>query len=48
LPKDLPPYSTVFFHDQHWRGWGVMDEILAALHADARQQVKKNRTGYAC
>ena len=48
LPKDLPPYSTVFFHYQHWRDWGVMDEILEALHAHARQQVKKNRTGQVC
>ena len=41
LPKDLPPYSTVFWHYKHWRKEGVFDTIMATLHGQARLQVKK-------
>lgn len=41
LPKDLPPYSTVFWHYKQWRATGVLDQIMAALHAQVRAQVKK-------
>jgi transposase len=45
LPKDLPPYSTVFWHYKQWRADGVIDEISQVLHAQVRQSVKKNRGG---
>lgn len=45
LPKDLPPYSTVFWHYKQWRAEGVFDQILAVLHGQVRQQVKKNQSG---
>jgi transposase len=48
LPKDLPPYSTVFWHYKQWRSEGVLDEIMDVLHAQVRQQAKKNRTGRDC
>ncbi len=48
LPKDLPPYSTVFWHYKQWRSEGVLDEVMNALHAQVRQQAKKNRTGRDC
>ena len=41
LPKDLPPYSTVFWHYKQWRTEGVLDRIMASLHSQVRQQVKK-------
>lgn len=41
LPKDLPPYSTVFWHYKQWRSQGVIEQILTALHAQVRMQVKK-------
>lgn len=41
LPKDLPPYSTVFWHYKQWRSDGVLELILVALHGQVRQQVKK-------
>jgi transposase len=41
LPKDLPPYSTVFWHYKQWRAEGVLDRIMASLHSQVRQQVKK-------
>jgi hypothetical protein len=28
LPKDLPPYSTVFWHYKHWRTDGVLAKIM--------------------
>lgn len=45
LPKDLPPYSTVFWHYKQWRIDGVIEQIMTELHAQAREQVKKNRNG---
>ena len=41
LPKDLPPYSTVFWHYKQWREEGVFDNIMATLHSQVRAQVKK-------
>jgi transposase len=45
LPRDLPPYSTVFWHYQNWCEDGVIDEIMTQLHSKAREQVQKNRSG---
>ena len=45
LPKDLPPSSTVFWHYKQWRTDGVIEQIMTQLHAQAREQVKKNRSG---
>ena len=41
LPKDLPPYSTVFWHYQQWRSQGVIEEIRDVLHGRVRSSVKK-------
>jgi transposase len=48
LPKDLPPYSTVFWHYKQWRSDGVLEQIRDTLHAQARTQVKKNQRGQCC
>lgn len=48
LPKDLPPYSTVFWHYKHWRSEGVLDEILTTLHSHVRERAQKNRSGRDC
>jgi transposase len=45
LPRDLPPYSTVYWHYKQWRASGTLDEIMANLHGQVRAQVKKNRDG---
>ena len=45
LPKDLPPYSTVFWHYKQWRNTGVLEEIMSALHAQVRAQIKKSQNG---
>lgn len=42
LPKDLPPYSTVFWHYKQWRAVGVLEKIRDSLHGQVREQVKKN------
>ncbi len=47
MPKDLPPYSTVFWHYKQWRSDGVLEQIMSALHMKVRQQVKKNQSGLA-
>ena len=48
LPKDLPPYSTVFWHYKQWRSEKVLDEIMTALHAQVRQRAQKNLSGHDC
>ncbi|MFM2315614.1 MAG: hypothetical protein RLZZ04_4892 [Cyanobacteriota bacterium] len=45
LPRDLPPYSTVFWHYQNWCEDGLLERIETQLHGKVRQQVKKNRNG---
>lgn len=41
LPKDFPPYSTVYWHYKQWRAAGVIEELMNVLHQKVRQQVKK-------
>ena len=45
LPKNLPPYSTVYWHYKQWRKGGVFEELMSALHGDVREQAKKNQSG---
>jgi transposase len=47
LPKDLPPYSTVYWHYKQWRAEGVIDQIMEQLHGQVREAAKKNRNGQA-
>lgn len=48
LPKDLPPYSTVFWHYKQWRSDGVLAQIMTTLHSQVRQQAQKNHNGQGC
>jgi len=45
LPKDLPPYSTVYWHYKQWRAAGVLEKLMGILHAQVREQVKKKLSG---
>ncbi|WP_445301586.1 transposase [Microcoleus sp. MOSTC5] len=45
LPRDLPPYSTVFWHYQNWFEHGSLERIEAQIHSLVGEQVKKNRSG---
>ncbi len=45
LPRDLPPYSTVFWYYKQWRDTGIVDEIMDKLHSKVREQAQKNRSG---
>lgn len=45
LPKDLPPYSTVYWHYKQWRSAGVMAQLMTTLHQQVREQVKKSLNG---
>lgn len=40
-PKELPPYSTVYWYYKQWRDAGVIEKLMDALHRRVRQQVKK-------
>ena len=45
LPKDLPPYSTVYWHYKQWRSAGVFEQLMSTLHQQVREQVKKSPSG---
>ena len=45
LTRDLPPYSTVFWHYQNWCKDGSLERIETQLHGKVREQVKKNHSG---
>lgn len=45
LPKDLPPYSTVYWHYKQWRDTGIIEALMQALHQQVRAQVKKSPNG---
>ncbi len=42
LPKDFPPYSTVFWYYKQWREAGVLEKIYATLHEKLRHSEKKS------
>ena len=39
LPKDLPPYSTVYWHYKQWRAAGTIEKLMTILHEQARAHV---------
>ena len=41
LPKDLPPYSTVFYPYNEWRKAGTLELLMNVLHEQVRTQEKK-------
>lgn len=41
LPRDLPPYSTVFWYYKQWRETVVLDEIMDKLHGKVRVSCPK-------
>jgi transposase len=45
LPKDFPPYSTVYWHDKQWREAGAIEKLMRTLHEKVREQVKKSPSG---
>lgn len=45
LPKDLPPSSTVFWYYKQWRAAGSIERLMALLHGQVREQVKKKPNG---
>ena len=45
LPKDLPPYSTVYWHYKQWRVEGTIETLMETLHGQVREQVKKKLNG---
>ena len=45
LPKDLPPYSTVYWHYKQWREAGAIVQLMNVLHEQVGEQVKKKLSG---
>ena len=42
LPKDYPPYSTVYWHYKKWRDAGIFEKTLQKLHDKCRISLKKS------
>jgi len=45
LPKNFPPYSTVYWHYKQWRAAGAIETLMQTLHEQVRAQVKKGPSG---
>jgi transposase len=41
LPRDLPPYSTVYWHYKRWRESGALESLMNKLHEKTRESAKK-------
>ncbi len=41
LPRDFPPYSTVYWHYKQWRNAGVFAQLMETLHGEVRVQAQK-------
>ena len=37
LPKDFPPYNTVFYYFNKWKWEGVFEELMETLHMEVRK-----------
>jgi transposase len=35
LPKDFPPYSTVYWHSLQWRAEGTIETLMGILQASS-------------
>lgn len=42
LPKDYPPYSTVYWHYKKWRDRKIFEQVLTKLHEACRMALKKS------
>jgi len=44
LPKDLPPYSTVYWYYKQWIKLGIIEKLNRILHEKVREAQKKHQT----
>lgn len=44
LPKDFPPYNTVFYYFNKWKLEGVFEELMDTLHIMVRIQMGRRDT----
>ena len=44
LPKDFPPYNTVFYYFNKWKLEGVFDELMDKLHVKVRELMGREDT----
>ena len=44
LPKDFPPYNTVFYYFNKWKLEGVFDELMDKLHVIVRNLMGREDT----
>lgn len=44
LPKDFPPYNTVFYYFNKWKREGVFEELMDTLHRTVRKLLGREET----
>ncbi len=44
LPKDFPPYNTVFYYFNKWKREGVFEELMDTLHRMVRKLLGREET----
>ena len=47
LPKDLPPWKTVYHYFRLWKKDGTYDRMMTGLHKDVRISTGKKRATYS-
>jgi len=45
MPRDLPPFSTVYRYYKEWKDTGAFTVIMDTLHSAVREQSKKTQNG---
>ncbi|MBA2375806.1 MAG: transposase [Rubrobacter sp.] len=45
LPRDFPPYSTVYWHYKQWRNADVFEQLMETLQVEVRVQAQKKVSG---
>ncbi len=48
LPKDFPPWTTVYYYYDQWKNDGTLDEILDELNKKVRKDSGRKSTPSAC
>ncbi|GIV04521.1 MAG: hypothetical protein KatS3mg016_0096 [Fimbriimonadales bacterium] len=43
LPRDLPPWQTVYYHFRRWQALGVFEQVQHALAARSRRRERRGQ-----
>jgi len=43
LPRDFPPYSTIYWHYKQWKDNGIIDTMMHKFHESVREKENRNK-----